>query len=44
MSKFVPLKEQMDLIVRGTEEIIPIEDLERKYCLNIIQPVQAAKM
>ena len=30
MSKFVPIKEQMDLILRGTEEIIPIEDLERK--------------
>ena len=30
MSKFVPIKEQMDLILHGTEEIIPIEDLERK--------------
>ena len=30
MSKFVPIKEQMDLILRGTEEIIPVEDLERK--------------
>lgn len=30
MSKFAPIKEQLDLIFRGTEEIIPIEDLERK--------------
>ena len=30
MSKFSPINEQMDLILRGTEEIIPIEDLERK--------------
>ena len=30
MSKFVPIKGQMDLILSGTEEIIPIEDLERK--------------
>mgnify|MGYP002864893329 FL=1 len=26
----MPIKEQMDLILRGTEEIIPVEDLERK--------------
>ena len=30
MSKFLPIKEQMDLILRGTEEIIPVKDLERK--------------
>ena len=30
MSKFAPIKEQMDLIRRGTEEIIPIEELEKK--------------
>jgi len=30
MSKFAPIKEQMDLILRGTEEIIPIEELEKK--------------
>ena len=30
MSKFASVKEQMDLILRGTEEIIPIEELEKK--------------
>ena len=30
MSKFAPIKEQIDLILRGTEEIIPIEELEKK--------------
>lgn len=30
MSKFAPIKEQMDLILRGTEEIIPVEELEKK--------------
>ena len=34
MSKFAPIKEQLDLIFRGTEEIIPIEDLERKLELS----------
>lgn len=30
MSKFPPIKEQIDLILRGTEEVIPVEELERK--------------
>ena len=30
MSKFPQVKDQMDLILRGTEEVIPIEDLEKK--------------
>jgi len=30
MSKFAPVQEQMDLILRGTEEIIPVEELEQK--------------
>ena len=30
MSKFAPVQEQMDLILRGTEEIIPVEELEKK--------------
>ena len=30
MSKFAPIKEQMDLILRGTDEIIPVEELEQK--------------
>ena len=30
MSKFASVKEQMDLILRGTEEIIPVEELEKK--------------
>ena len=30
MSNFAPIKEQMDLILRGTEEIIPVEGLEKK--------------
>ena len=30
MSNFAPVKEQMDLILRGTEEVIPIEELENK--------------
>ena len=30
MSKFAPVKEQLDLIVRGTDEVIPIEELEKK--------------
>ena len=30
MSNFAPIKEQIDLILRGTEEIIPIEELEKK--------------
>ena len=30
MSKFAPINKQMDLILRGTEEIIPMEELEKK--------------
>ena len=30
MTKFAPVKEQMDLILRSTEEIIPMEELEKK--------------
>ena len=30
MSKFPQVKDQMDLILRGTEEVIPIEELEKK--------------
>ena len=30
MNKFASVKEQMDLILRGTEEIIPVEELEKK--------------
>ena len=30
MSKFAPINKQMDLILRGTEEIIPVEGLEKK--------------
>ena len=30
MSKFPPIKEQIDLIIRGSEEVIPVEELEKK--------------
>lgn len=30
MSRFAPIKEQMDLILRGVDEIIPVEELEQK--------------
>jgi len=30
MRKFLAINEQMDLIIRGSEEIIPIEELEKK--------------
>ena len=30
MSKFPQVKEQMDLILKGTEEVIPVEGLEKK--------------
>jgi len=30
MSKFAAVNKQMDLILRGTEEIIPVEELEKK--------------
>ena len=31
MSKFPQVKEQMDLILKGTEEVIPVEELEKKW-------------
>ena len=30
MSKFPQVKDQMDLILRGAEEVIPVEELEKK--------------
>jgi tyrosyl-tRNA synthetase len=30
MQKFSPVKEQIDLILQGTEEVIPVEELEKK--------------
>ena len=30
MSTFAPVKEQLDLIIRGTDEVIPIEELDKK--------------
>ena len=30
MRKFPQVKDQMDLILRGTEEVVPIDELERK--------------
>ena len=30
MQKFSPVKEQIDLILRGAEEVIPVEELEKK--------------
>ncbi|MDP7028102.1 MAG: hypothetical protein QF380_06825 [Candidatus Marinimicrobia bacterium] len=30
MKTFAPLNEQMELILRGVEEIIPVEELEKK--------------
>ena len=30
MKNFPPIKEQMDLILRGTDEGIPVEELEKK--------------
>ena len=35
MSNFAPINEQMDLILRGTEEIIPVEELEKKIARSI---------
>ena len=40
MSKFAPVKEQLDLIIRGTDEVIPIEELEQKisnYSPNLLE-------
>ena len=35
MSKFAPVKEQLDLIIRGTDEVIPIEELEKKLAKSL---------
>ncbi len=35
MIKFAPVKEQLDLIMRGTDEVIPIEELERKLAISL---------
>ncbi len=35
MSKFAPVKEQLDLIIRGTDEVIPIEELEQKLTKSL---------
>ena len=34
MNKFISINEQMDLILRGSEEIIPIEELEKKLKIS----------
>ena len=35
MSKFAPVKEQLDLIIRGTDEVIPIDELEKKLAKSL---------
>jgi len=35
MDKFAPVKEQLDLIIRGTDEVIPIEELEQKLANSL---------
>ena len=35
MSKFAPVKEQLDLIIRGTDEVIPIEELDKKLTKSL---------
>ena len=35
MSTFAPVKEQLDLIIRGTDEVIPIEELEQKLTKSL---------
>jgi len=35
MSKFAPVKEQLDLIVRGTDEVIPIDELDQKLSKSL---------
>ncbi len=35
MSKFAPVKEQLGLIIRGTDEVIPIEELEQKLTKSL---------
>ena len=47
MQKFSPVKEQIDLILRGAKEVIPVEELEKKRddAINLInvQAVDKAK-
>ena len=42
MKNFPPIKEQMDLILRGTDEVIPVEELEKKIenALNASTPLR----
>ena len=35
MSTFAPVKEQLDLIISGTDEVIPIEELEQKLTKSL---------
>ena len=35
MSKFAPVKEQLELIIRGTDEVIPIDELEKKLAKSL---------
>ena len=35
MSKFAPVKEQLDLIIRGTDEVIPIKELDKKLAKSL---------
>ena len=35
MNKFPQIKEQMDIILQGTEEVIPVEELEKKLLKSI---------
>jgi len=35
MIKFAQVKEQLDLIIRGTDEVIPIEELEKKLANSL---------
>ncbi len=35
MNKFAPVKEQLDLIIRGTDEVIPIDELEQKLAKSL---------
>ena len=35
MSTFAPVKEQLDLIIRGTDEVIPIEELDKKLAKSL---------
>ena len=35
MNKFLPINEQIELIIRGTEEILPLDELENKLKISI---------